>query len=442
MHNVLFICRAFPPARSSGVPRPIKFVKYLGKFGWKPQVVTISDSGFCGNIRDDSFIDEIPPVVEVHRVFSMEPFFLKALILTKTKHNSVLKIPGMALWKLYAMLYYRLVVFDSCLGWIPFGYKKAASLIKQGAIDCLFICGQPPSSLVMGYMLKKRFNCPMVVDYDDPWTTSSFYYPRAGIKGRISRYMEHKILISANRIVLCKQSIRNDMLSQFKDLDENKIVYIPNGYDPDDFENVPIPKSDKFRMVYTGKIGGKSFCYSPNSFFLALENLISEKTISGQDMEVVMAGMVPLECEKMIHELSLGAIVRFSGYLNHRECIELLQNSDALLLLMESALGPETSAKFAGSLPSKIFEYLYAAKPILAIIPEGPEKELLKEAGHDFFARPNDPESIKQAILSLFKQYRSKNQAFPPHWDFIRTFDRKVQTEKLAKHLSEVSGSF
>lgn len=405
-------------------------------------MVTISESGYCGDIRDDSFMEEIPSDIEVHRVFSLEPFFLKAIILAKTKHHVLLKVPGMVLWKIYAMIYYRIVVFDWCFGWVPFGYKKAAALIKQGTIDCLFVCGQPPSSLVMGYMLKKKFSCPMIIDYDDPWTTSSFYFSTAGIRGRISRYMEHKVLMSADCIVLCKQSIRNEMLSQFKDLDENKIVYIPNGYDPDDFENVSIPKTDKFRIAYTGKIGGNSFCYSPKSFFLALENLFKEKTISGQDTEVVMAGMVPVECKKKIKELNLGAVVRFSGYLNHEECIKLLQSSDALLLLMESSLGPETSAKFAGSLPSKIFEYLFAAKPILSIVPEGPEKELLKEAGHDFFALPNDPESIQQALLSLFKKYRAKNRAFSPHWGFIQTFDRKLQTEKLAKHLFEVSGGF
>jgi glycosyltransferase involved in cell wall biosynthesis len=330
------------------------------------------------------------------------------------------------------------VVIDWCLGWVPFGYKKAASLIKQGTIDCLFVCGQPPSSLVMGYMLKKKFSCPMVVDYDDPWTTSPFYYSPAGIQGRISRYMEHKVLMSADRIVLCKQSIRNDMLTQFKDLDENKIVYIPNGYDPEDFENISSLKRDKFRIAYTGKIGGDSFCYSPKSFFLAIESLIKEKTISGQDMEVVMAGMVPLECEKMIHELDLGTVVHFSGYLNHQECIRLMQNSDALLLLMESTSGPETSSKFAGSLPSKIFEYLYAAKPILAIVPEGPEKRLLQEAGQTWFARPNDVESIRQGVLSLMRTSQAGVSMFNPNREYIKTFDREALTRTLAEQFSEV----
>jgi hypothetical protein len=44
MKNVLFIVYYFPPMGGSGVQRPLKFVKYLRKFGWNP-IVLCPESG-------------------------------------------------------------------------------------------------------------------------------------------------------------------------------------------------------------------------------------------------------------------------------------------------------------------------------------------------------------------------------------------------------------
>ena len=52
------------------------------------------------------------------------------------------------------------------------------------------------------------------------------------------------------------------------------------------------------------------------------------------------------------------------GYMNHRDSIQMLYNSDILLLIISKVEGAENF--YSG----KIFEYIRADREILAIVPE------------------------------------------------------------------------
>ena len=90
-------------------------------------------------------------------------------------------------------------------------------------------------------------------------------------------------------------------------------------------------------------------------------------------------------------------------------------------------------------MPAKIFEYLYTGKPILAIIPEGPEAEILKQANIGFFANPNDPDSISNALLNLYHKIVTKREDIRPNWKYIRSFERKKQTKMIADIFNSLS---
>jgi glycosyltransferase involved in cell wall biosynthesis len=56
---------------------------------------------------------------------------------------------------------------------------------------------------------------------------------------------------------------------------------------------------------------------------------------------------------------------------------------------------------FAGALPNKVFDYLAAARPILAAAPEGELTRLVRAAGCGSCVPPEDPAAMAAAIRTL-----------------------------------------
>jgi glycosyltransferase involved in cell wall biosynthesis len=167
--------------------------------------------------------------------------------------------------------------------------------------------------------------------------------------------------------------------------------------------------------------------------FLALSKLLNERKISSKDIEVILAGQISEEYKNLINNLSLNTIVHHVGFKSHYECMKYLKSADALFLMIESSKGKKISMEFSGSMPAKIFEYLYTGKPVLAIIPPGPEYKILKRAGIGFFAEPNNVKSISNALLELYYKKAIKKHKIMPDWEFIKLFERQKLANLLAR---------
>jgi len=435
MHAVLFITRIFPPYGGSAVQGPAKLAKYLPALGIVPHVIT---GPLAAPIVDDSLLSDIPGDVPVHRAFTFEPEILGLYIRGKWHSVSLVKLLFKLFLKCYSVVYYRVAFPDLFIGWVPFAFIKCIFLIEKNKLELIYVNGQPPCSIVMGHLLKKIFKIPLVIDYADPWMATPGYYPGKGLASGLSRRLERKFLNAADLVIYCKKSIFEDIAAAYQVQDSPKYVFMPLGYDPADFSPQPIIRHLKrFKIVYTGKLT-KQFCYSPKSFFQALQSLMKVNKINPDALEVICAGLIATDYLALIGEMGLENIVKHIGYVSHADSIALIQSSDALLLLIESEKGRTVSESFSGSLPAKIFEYLYTGRPILAIIPHGFEYDLIKKSNLGYFADPNDPESVKNSLENLLVSGRSDENKPKPDWEFIHSFDRKNLTENLAGHLLRV----
>src|SRR4029077_12213838 len=84
-------------------------------------------------------------------------------------------------------------------------------------------------------------------------------------------------------------------------------------------------------------------------------------------------------------------------YAPHRRSLELQRDSEALLLLI-----PEADGRGRGVLSGKVFEYLAAERPILAVVPpDGAAAELIREVGNGVVAEREDVGAIREALADL-----------------------------------------
>jgi hypothetical protein len=113
--------------------------------------------------------------------------------------------------------------------------------------------------------------------------------------------------------------------------------------------------------------------------------------------------------------------------MQHRECLQKLVSSDALLLLEGS--GPGAEAFYTG----KIFEYMNTGRPILAVIPsKGAAAGLVRETGSGLVADYDDLVQVKNAVCELYTRWLGHEGAFEPDWGKVRKYERKALTGELA----------
>ena len=145
------------------------------------------------------------------------------------------------------------------------------------------------------------------------------------------------------------------------------------------------------------------------------------------DLQINFIGDISDDVKVEIENHNLTENASFIGYVSHREAIEYQKKSQVLLLLIPNV------EKSEGILTGKLFEYLTAKRPILAIGPEkGDLSEILKQTNAGVVVDFNNEEKLVSEINTLYQQY--KTGEIKVDSISIEQYHRK----ELTKNLSEI----
>ncbi len=428
--KVLIVSYYFPPCGGPGSIRILKFIKYLKSYGWQPVILTVNDADF--HAKDENLLYEIPPDVKVFRTKILEPYQLYRQLTGKKQHEPVdvatipeQKKPGKSLRDKIAE-FIRAVFFipDARLGWMPFALRKGIQIINQfDDIELIFSSAPPFTCHVTGFLLSKITGIPWVADFRDPWTQAYFYVNRPYLPNKIEEKLEKKLFKSADGIVSINKYILNDINDKYNLHENKKFFIIPNGYDSTDFENIAPVQYNAFTIVYTGSLNPKM---SPKVFLEAIGELCSENREFAQNIKLVFVGRMPGEIRTYFENNRIKHAVNIINHVPHKESLKYLLSADLLLLIV-----PEyKQSKII--MTTKIFDYIKAKKPILALTPESEAANLIKETNSGYIVSPNDKQTIKARVLKTYSLWRSNSLTLDSNDDVISRFDRRLLTKKLA----------
>jgi len=135
--------------------------------------------------------------------------------------------------------------------------------------------------------------------------------------------------------------------------------------------------------------------------------------------------------------LGLGDRLELISYAPRRRSLELQRDSEALLLLI-----PDAAGRGRGVLSGKVFEYLAAERPILAVVPpEGAAAELIRAAGAGLVVAPDDVDGIAAALRNLHAAWRAGTlEGTPLTDDWKRKLSRRSRSEDFVRVLEDVVG--
>lgn len=419
MKRVLIICYYWPPAGGPGVQRWLKFVKYLREFDIEP-IVYVPDQPHYP-IRDESFLAEVPKGIEIMKTPIKEPYqYAKLLFRKKTnKISSGIideKDPSF-LEKL--MLYARgnLFIPDARVGWVKPSVRYLTSYLEQNPdIDTIITTGPPHSLHLIGMKLKEHLGLRWIADFRDPWTSIHYHKSlRLGKKAAKKHLkLEKQVLQSADEIIVTSPGT----LREFEGIRKRPVHLITNGFD--ERPTLEVAEDSKFSLVHIGSLLSNR---NPMVLWEVLKQLTQELHSFKENLEIKLVGLVAHEIKDAIKEQGLEPFVSMPGYVTHKEALQLQQAARILLLI-------EMNRKETASiLPGKLFEYLNARRPIIALGPLGSDiAPLLKETQSGQFFDYESHAALKTYIESLYHQYLQGT---------LGTFSSKIE-HYSRKHLTGV----
>ncbi len=427
MKKVLIITYYWPPAGGPGVQRALKFVKYLPQFGWEPIVLTVEDPD--SPVDDKSLLGDIPKGTKIYKTKSLEPFELYKKFTGKNQDS---KIPNDVLLsksnslkeKIANWIRLNLFIPDAKIGWKHFAVKKGIEIIEKEKIDIVFTTSPPQTVALIGHALAKRTEVKWIADFRDPWMEIVYYQnvKRNPISVNIDSKLERKVLSNANGIV----TISNDMIRLFKEKAKLQKFYLtPNGFDETDFANSKKEKNENFTIAYTGSISKDRV---PYVLFSALNKLINEDGI--KNLSLTFAGRYCKEFTTEIKRNNLSQFANLNGFVPHNESTKILQNADALLLVVDNVKDNK------GFLTGKLFEYMGSKKPIFAIGPVGGDaNEFLKSSNSGTMVGYKDSDGAYLLLKEMYENWNNNNLQYTFE---VEQFSRKNLTKKLAEVFEEV----
>lgn len=421
MKKVLIIAYYFPPLGMGGTQRVAKFIKYLPQFGWHPLVVTVKQVAYYAT--DETLLQDVEEAT-IYRTGSLDPQRLAHLVSGRgsTPKTGVRKAKG-ALQKLLNWLF----IPDTKILWLPFAFLKSLQVIYREKPDCLLTTSPPHSVHLLGLVLELFCNLKWVADFRDGWSGGNFQYEPTVLHRWLNRFWQARVVRGADGVVavssLLQEKLRAASLSN-----PSKFCCITNGFDLADVAKAAhVGRNTRFTMTHCGTLATVS---QVHGFLEALSDLLSKTPELRNKVAVDFVGYVlDTGVAQQVDEMGLADIVRFSGYLNHLLALEKVLAADLLLYFVS----PDVSDDF---IPGKTFEYMAAAKGVLAIGPEVEGVKILSEFCQVRVVPHHDLAAIARAIYAFYVTESKERPGSKTH-DLGR-FEREHLTAQLARQLDSL----
>ena len=210
---------------------------------------------------------------------------------------------------------------------------------------------------------------------------------------------------------------------------------ITNGFDDEDFSSLTMRNQlgQRFIVTYTGSFMGRQ---SPQYFLQAVRLLIQTKTVKSSDILIRFVGHFDENTLSLIDQFSSLISIEVLDFQPYAEALRYQVNSHLLLLIVNIEEHEGGSQTMTG----KFFEYLGAGKPILALVPNGPLKEIIVKGRFGTVTPPKDVSKIAEKFNNLYRQWRSSGALkFDPDTDLKNSFNRKQLTGKLATIINNIA---
>jgi len=379
--HALFVAFHFPPeASSSGVLRTLKYARYLGARGWRVTVLTLDRRAY--DVLDPSLEQQIPPDVRVIRT----PFLdVKRTLSIRGVYPGSLAVP------------------DRWIGWWPWAVRAGRQVMRTDPVDLVYSTSPHATAHVVALRLVGRDGPPWVADFRDPWYEEPPEAETLRVVHWAGRLLERRVVRRASKIIASTERLRHVLAARYRDELPEKFCAIPNGYDEEDFAGVAVragDRGDEMLIVHVGSVN--PIFRDPRPLFTAVHEAAARGNIDVSRVRFRFLGGGDFagspEMRRAVNAMGLAAQVEFLPRVDYERALAEQANARLLLLLQAS---PDT----ADLVPAKLYEYLRAGRPVLAMVGPGATAELMRETAGGWVVDPGAPEALCEAVSVAYRAW-------------------------------------
>jgi glycosyltransferase involved in cell wall biosynthesis len=414
--KVLLVTMYFPPAGGGGVQRSLKLAQYLPALGIETHVLAPDDPKWVH--RDVEL--HVPTQAWIHRARYIGPRARKPA-------EELRAADGLERALVQAQVTARrLLLPDASVTWNLTAIPAAIRIARREGIDAVITTSPPPSVHFVGAAVRRASRARWIADLRDPLVANQ--HRRDDTTAARARQVANEqvarlVARQADAVTCVSEAIADEM----RDLGARGAVrVISNGCDFDDFAGLEYRQADRFRITHTGSFFGKR---DPRPFLQAFRN-------ADLDAVVRFVGDFRSTDREWAATLGLGDRLELVPYAPRAESLRLQRDSEALLLLV-----PDAGGRGKGVLSGKVFEYIAAGRPILAVVPpDGAAAALIRETGAGVVVAPDDVDGITAALVELHTRFA--NGGLPSVELAKRDEDRlsrRARVEEMAALLEEIA---
>jgi hypothetical protein len=418
LKKVLVITYDFPPLGKGSVLRPLKFSKYFLRYDWEPIILTSTPKTYY--FRDDYLLNEAEELgFKIFRTKSSSNNLLTGRKLKELPNESArLRSRNLSRYRKQP---------DEHRSWISKAVKLGSEIIETNKIEIIYATGPSFTAFIAAGELKEKYKIPLVIDYQDSWLHSSSSYFPLGYHRLRNMKMEQQVIRVTDEIITTNRRIKEYLIEEYDYLKHEDINIIHHGFDEEDFRKAAeTPVRPKQKMRFTS-MGGFFDLITPRYYFEALSIVFEKRPELREKIEASFIGGLSRENLKLIHKFNLTDFVINPGYIDHMEAIKYLLSSDVLWFMVGKGTGDEVVS------PVRLAEYFGARKPILASVPDGAAKQILKGYDAVRICEPDEPEEIAKLIIEYY-ELNLKRMMPIANEEYVRKFSINNMTYQLVRY--------
>lgn len=381
--RVLIVSYYFPPMASVAGLRAFYFARDLARFGYQVLVLTSSSD----ETLHAHELEELPRHCRVVRVRSWYRFGQDVSLEALAAAARLALRPG----------------FDLVLGTAPTW-----------------------SSIKTALLIARFSRRPLLADIRDPWTYGRLWWSRGRLHLWREKLWERLVLRQARRIIYIDPQALRSMQSRVPAHLAEKMCSIPHGFDPLPREPARPGPQDVCLFSHMGSLEAHS--RPPDRLFQAFGRACQQPEFARQ-ARLVLFGNVGKH-RQAAEALGWGAQVVFAGQVSRSQSFHAMEGSDVLVYYQIHAQAREAPS-------TKIYEYLAARRPILALCAqEGSAAELVRATGTSRLVEARDVGRMAGGFLELWQAW--KQGRLREHSLDLSPYTRRHRSEQLAAELEAV----
>ena len=320
--------------------------------------------------------------------------------------------------------------------WRDLVLRSGAEILERSRPDAILATYPSVEALQVGVGLSRMSGLPLISDFRDGLLFEPLEVHRLGRRATRRRYeaLEAEV-IERSCMVL---TVSDPISAYFRDRYHHPDVFTQcNGFDPEDVApdtSVEL-EAGPVHLVHTGRLGESRAGTSGKGNGVAVlrsavELLLERSPATAERLRIQFVGQLSAAEQEVLGPLAERGIACLWGHQPRARALGFQAKADVLLLI--------TVPDQASIVTGKLFEYLAARKPILALTRGTEAGRIVRDTGAGLVVAPDDPEPIARAL----EQCIATGGKLPIRRDDeqVAAFSRSRQMASLAERLTAKGG--